>query len=495
MTRLAPRTACSCTALLVGIVSALALGGSAHPAANLRLSLSTAKHYATGANPNSFVLADLNADRRPDVVTANFDGKSVSVLLSRRNGRFAAKRDYGVGTNAESVKVAELNGDGKPDLVVKGYDTRFFAVFLNQGDGKFAPRLVTTTGRTFWSLRTADLNGDGRADVVTRSDAVSVFLNNGDGTFLPRRDYELAYEEPGALVVADLNHDARPDFATPVSRGIAVFLNNGDGSFGPRRKYSERACCWPLVGVDVNRDGAPDLVSTYNPDEAVGSLSVLLNRGNGSFRRARTYAVGGDVGESAVADLNGDSAPELVAQHGSRVSVFLNRGNGTFLRKHDYPAPWYFHFTVGDVNGGAPDLVFASWDLGRVGVLLNRGHGMFGALLEYRTLGGPTSVAVADLNDDRARDVLTLSNATDGGGDRVSVLLNAPGKCDVQDVFRSTLEAARARLVRGDCRLGRVTWGYSTVKPGRVMGQRPKFGTVLQRGTAVDVVLSRGQRG
>ena len=77
--------------------------GSASPAPGPRLSLAAAKHYATGAYPESFCVADLNGDRRPDVVTANYEGKSVSVLLNRGNGRFATKRDYAVGVNALAV--------------------------------------------------------------------------------------------------------------------------------------------------------------------------------------------------------------------------------------------------------------------------------------------------------------------------------------------------------------------------------------------------------
>jgi FG-GAP-like repeat len=269
---------------------------------------------------------------------------------------------------------------------------------------------------------------------------------------------------------------------------VSVRLNKGDGSFGPLRTYKGRIS---LVAADLNRDKAIDLVSTDKSEDVMDFAWVLLNRGHGTFLRARKYAIGKNAGASALADLNGDSAPELIAQYEGRVAVFINRGNGTFRRTRDYSTPGFFHFTVADVNGGSPDLVSASWDLGRVGVLLNRGHGKLGRLLQYRTLAGPTSVAVADLNGDRSGDVLTLS---DRGGKRVSVLLNKPRLCNVQDVFRKTLPAARATLASGGCRLGRVTWGYSTVKRGHVMAQRPRFGAVLRDGASVDIVLSLGRR-
>jgi hypothetical protein len=482
-------------AVLVGMLAALALGGSARPAPGPRLSLSAARQYATGAEPDAFVIADVNADRRPDVVTANFDGKSVSVLRNRGNGTFVARHDYRIGSSAVSVRVAELNGDRNPDLVVRS-EARSFATLLNRGDGRFRQRQITEIGRACCdALSSADLNDDGRADVVARGDRiVSVFLNRGDGTFLPGHDYDIPAWDSGGIVVADFNRDARPDIATENPfRSVSVLLNNGDGSFGTRRRYKARLRF--LFAADLNRDGAPDLVGEDDPTDAVGFVRVLLNRGHGNFRPTRSYRVGSNLSQVAVADLNGDSAPELIAQWEARVSVFTNRGNGTFRPKRDYRTPWFFHFTVADVNGGgAPDLVFASWDLGRVAVLLNRGHGTFRALLQYRTVDGPTSLAAVDLNGDRSRDVVTLSNATDGGGNRVSVLLNKPGLCNVQEVFLKNLLGARATLARGGCRLGRVTWGHSRVPRGRVMGQKPKFGAVLRRGSAVDVILSLGQQ-
>jgi hypothetical protein len=484
--------------LLVCILTALALEGSARPAPGGRLSLAAARHYATGADPQAFAIADLHADRRPDVGTANSDGKSVSVLLDRANGTFAAKRDYRVGGEAMSVIVAELNGDAKPDLVVRRGGS--FAVLLNRGQGSFVQGESAEAGLSCEDcFASADLNGDRRADVVTAGSdsSVSVFVNRGDGTFLPGRDYVVAGPDVAKIVLADLDRDGRPDIATVTYFRVSVRLNKGDGSFGPRRNYKARicACTGSLVAADLNRDKAIDLVGTDQFEDQTNFASVLLNRGHGTFLRARKYPIGTNGSPSALADLNGDSAPELIAPHNGRVAVFINRGNGTFRPKRDYSTPWFFHFTVADVNGGgSPDLVFSSWDRGRVGVLLNRGHGKFSRLLQYRTLDGPTSLAVTDVNADGLRDVLTLSNATDGGGNRVSVLLNKPGLCDVQDVFQRTLAVAGATLARASCRLGRVNWGYSTVKRGRVMRQRPRFGTVLRRGSEVDVVLSLGQR-
>jgi FG-GAP-like repeat len=441
------------------------------------------------------VIADVNTDRSPDVVTANSDGKSASVLRNRGNGTFAARHDYRIGSEAVSVAVAELNGDRHPDLVVRSYAGRSFSILLNRGDGTFGQRQLTDVAAGCCdALSSADLNGDGRADVVTRSgEIVSVFLNRGDGSFMPGHDYDIPAGDPGGIVVADLNRDSRPDIATENPfRSVSVLLNNGDGTFGPQHRYKARLRF--LRAADLNRDGALDLVGEDDPIDEMGVARVLLNRGHGTFRPTRTYPIGSNLGQLAIADLNGDSAPELIGQYEARVAVLANRGNGTFRSRRTYHTPWFFDFTVADVNGGAPDLVFSSWDLGRVGALLNRGHGKFRALLQYRTLDGPTSLAVADLNGDRSRDVLTLSDATLGGGDRVSVLLNKPGLCNVQDVFQKNLLGARATLARGGCRLGRVRWGYSTVKRGLVMAQRPRFGAVLRDGGRVNIVLSLGRR-
>lgn len=375
-------TARRCAALVACITVAFELSGAARPAPGAHVSFAAARHDATGAGPNSFAIADLNGDRRPDVVTANAAGKSVSVLLNRGNGTFAPKRDYRVGGNAVSIIVAELNGDAKPDLVVRRGNS--FSVLLNRGHGVFVQGQSTEAELSCEDcFASADLNGDRRADVVTAGgeSSVSVFVNRGDGAFVTRRDYVVAGPDVGEIVLADLNGDGRPDIATAADFRVSVLLNKGDGSFGPLRNLKARicACTGSLVAADLNRDKAIDLVGTDQLEDEMDFASVLLNRGHGTFLRARKYAIGTNASASALADLNRDSAPELIAPYEGRVAVFINRGNGTFRRKRDYSTPGFFHFIVADVNGGSPDLVSASWDLGRVGVLLNRGHGKLGS--------------------------------------------------------------------------------------------------------------------
>ena len=69
--------------------------------------------------------ADLNADGRPDLITANNGNSGVSgtsVLTNTTTPGAAAPTfngptPFAAGTDATSVAAADLNADGRPDLV------------------------------------------------------------------------------------------------------------------------------------------------------------------------------------------------------------------------------------------------------------------------------------------------------------------------------------------------------------------------------------------
>jgi hypothetical protein len=209
---------------------------------------------------------------------------------------------------------------------------------------------------------------------------------------------------------------------------------------------------------------------------------------------AKSYATGSGPPSVAIGDLNGDRKPDLATANrdASTVSVLLNRGDGSFRPKRNYATGRHpDSVAIGDLNGdGKPDLATANYGGWSVSVLPNQGDGTFQAKLDYYVTGSsPRSVAIADLNGDRKRDL-----ATNG----VSVLLNRPGLCTVQDVWRQTVPAAKRTLAHANCRVGKIrrvySGAYSKVKRGGVISQKPNFGAVLRGGAKVDLVVSLGRR-
>jgi len=87
--------------------------------------------FSTGIEPRSVAVADLNADGKPDLVTANIIFHNVSVLLGNGNGTFQTQQTFAAGNQPHSVAVADLNADGKPDLVTANYNSNNVSVLLN----------------------------------------------------------------------------------------------------------------------------------------------------------------------------------------------------------------------------------------------------------------------------------------------------------------------------------------------------------------------------
>jgi len=158
--------------------------------------------------------------------------------------------------------------------------------------------------------------------------SVGVLLGKGDGTFRAAKTYPSGGDGTVSVAVADVNKDGKPDILVancgplacgPGSPGgnVAVLIGKGNGTFKPAFRYSAANSPFNVVAADVNGDGNLDIVvsnwGTSNGGTNDGSVTVLVGKGNGTFRPAQVFPSGGAEAPSvAVADVNKDGRPDIV---------------------------------------------------------------------------------------------------------------------------------------------------------------------------------------
>src|SRR2546430_17602387 len=139
-------------------------------------------------------------------------------------------------------------------------------------------------------------------------------------SFMTHKDF-VSGTNPISVAVGDFNGDGIQDLVLtnynccnpfncchPNNYTVAVLQGNGDGTFRPARTFAVGANPTSVAVGDVNGEGTLDLAVA---SAGSNTISVLLGNGDGSFQGARTFAVGIAPGAVAGGDFNGDGQPDL----------------------------------------------------------------------------------------------------------------------------------------------------------------------------------------
>ena len=377
----------------------------------------TSTSSATGSGPFGLTSADFNLDGKADLAVANRGENTVSVLLGLGNGLFQLATVVDVGNTPQQIASGDFNGDGKADLVVANLNSGNVSVMIGIGDGTFTAAVNYAIGSQVTSVVVDDFNNDAHLDLAAASSSAGIVvrLGDGSGTFnaAPKTTPALG---PTALAVDDFNRDGTSDIVAAGTQSDTVVPLAGDGQ-GSFRQTPSQATGTNAISValaDFNSDGKLDSVTA---NENTNSVSVRFGNGTNSFGNSANFAVGSRPFWVATGDFNGDTKPDIVtANFFGALSVLLNDGTGSFggATTVSLGSPPFnpLYVAVADVNNdNKPDLLAIRQNVFAVTVLLGNGSGGFSAPVDHATGPNPQTLAVGDFNGDNKVDVAVADSS------------------------------------------------------------------------------------
>ncbi|MDO8631288.1 MAG: VCBS repeat-containing protein [Phycisphaerales bacterium] len=289
-----------------------------------------AQLYPAGDEPVDIECCDVDGDGNLDLVTANRFPSQAHVLLN--NGvaggvlQFSAPAAYAVGLAPWGVRCLRLNADARVDLVTSNFTGKSVSVLINNGNGAFAPHVdyATDQNGTYY-VDSCDLDGDLDEDVIVSNltgATITSFRNNGDGTLTIIGSFSTGtFVFPWGVVCCDMDGDNHPDVVTANGGDdtITVLRNNGTGVFGAPVLFTGAGQPFQLTCCDIDGDTDRDILTANLGSDDV---TVFANSGNGTLTRVQSLPVGVNVGSVVCADVDHDSDPDVLATAGSDVLLF-----------------------------------------------------------------------------------------------------------------------------------------------------------------------------
>ncbi|MFM1871902.1 MAG: hypothetical protein RL398_1324 [Planctomycetota bacterium] len=378
---------------------------------------------AGNANHSDFDLADLDGDGKLDLAVLSIDGDLK--ILANNGSAFLPVRSIQLGGSPLCLAGGDFDADGDRDYAVVRQDAERIDLLRNDGNGAFASAGELPCGPGGLYAVCADLDGDGARDLVmTRSGSPALAWWKGDatGAFVEQPSIVL----PGGgfalhVSVGDVTRDGLDDLVVcdPTLERVVV-LHGGVGSApgvaGTDVLDVPGAPISSSIG-DLSGDGQADIVvsastlAKFVVITQVGGVSAL---GGGTGYTSFDVTVGQSPGISTIADVDGDTLPDLVASLGFASSLMVGPqlvGGGVGELRHYDVTGVPTRTLVGDFNQDGRADVFAASSFGeRITQLTGRSGGSLRGARNYG-VNLPTAswLAGGDFDGDGDQDLMVGS--------------------------------------------------------------------------------------
>jgi RHS repeat-associated protein len=252
-------------------------------------------HGGESADLSGSRLMDLDGDSRPDLVTIVNDTWRWSRLVPDRLGsltqRWIPQGEWsgttGLPLHGNQVVFADINGDRRVDVIQPAAGAILVRLATDRGLGPVVrrPQLDPTAAQVepgAPNVRFEDFNGDHLVDVAYLTDEwMKVWLGRGDGTFVPSNIVNYPWGR-GAfadsdVALADLDRDGLVDLIRITAGNVFWFPGLPGGGFAKEIRGTTRPVATPVDAVvaiaDVNGNGSQDIVWSTSTDMWVLDLA------------------------------------------------------------------------------------------------------------------------------------------------------------------------------------------------------------------------------
>jgi len=308
------------------------------------------------------------------------------------------------------------------DIAVTNPRQDSICVLKGYGNGSFSESITYSTGSgsTPSSLTAADLNNDGFLDLVVTNegtDTLGIFFGFDYTNFEEQSPCKTGESSsPISVATGDFNNDGLLDIVCGnyYSNNIGIFLGYGNGNFTSVMTYSNTPAShpWAVAVGDFNNDNFSDITMA---NWGIDTMSVILGYGNGSFGMPTLYSTesGSHPLAIAVGDFNNDTNLDITVANWGRgnIAVFLGYGNGTFQNMMPFSTgkdSGPTSVSIADINNDTYlDIIVTNEISNNMGVFLGYGNGSFAEQMVFSTgdNSAPYSATIGDFNKDNYSDV------------------------------------------------------------------------------------------